>query len=110
VYVLKHTAPGPDYFEEHFYDETVSVKNHIALVIKEHVRDALLGPAMGYELIGVIEDSNDLEKFLTKLKNKEERNQVGMEVRKNVMKIEDILAPEDPTEEEQTKAWIDSIE
>lgn len=105
MYVLRNTLPAPDYYEETFYDEVVAVRNQIALVVNEHVKNALVSPLMAYEFIGVINDTNELDKLLA-----EKENKVELVVKKKVLKNEDLYKKEDYSKPEQAKSWVDSLE
>lgn len=61
LHVLKYVGNGPDDFMEHAYDETIIVKNRIALCSFEHNRDMLLG--MNFESLGTIENEGDLKEL-----------------------------------------------
>ena len=61
MYVLKFNSPCPDHMLENFYDEVVPVRNGIAICVREHVRNALMG--MNYSYIGQIEDENGLQEL-----------------------------------------------
>src|SRR6266576_566012 len=107
MYVLRSTKEVPEYFEESFYDEVVSVRNGIALVLNDHVRDALIGPDFDY--LGHIKDSKELEKFLVSDKKKADDEQIFLNVRKHILNIEDILPLEQSNEPEQHAPWIDTL-
>lgn len=110
MYVLRYTRPCPEWMEESFYDEVVTVRNGIALVNKEHVKEALLGPDVGYEYIGEIKHERQLNALLNRKKTEEQEEEYGLAIRKSVLKIEDILPVEAPAEPEQHKPWIETLE
>jgi hypothetical protein len=95
---------------ETFYDEVVAVRNGIALCNMEHVRDALLDPNVGYEYIGEIKHERQLNALLNRKKAEEQEEVYGLDIRKHVLKIEDILPVEEPTVPEIHKPWIDTLE
>ena len=70
MYVMKHLLGGPAYFVEHTYTESVTVIDHIAVVGQNLSKEALLCQD-GWEFLGEIEDMDELDGFLAKLKGKE---------------------------------------
>jgi hypothetical protein len=64
MYVLKYKHGCPELMLEQFYDEIVSIKNGIALVVNEHNKNSML--SMNYDYIGEIKEENELQEYLKK--------------------------------------------
>lgn len=104
LYVLKYVGNGPGDFLEHCYDESVVVKNYVALVQFEHNKNMLLG--MNFEEVGTVESEDQL-KDLFKSKD------TVVEVRKEVVDDKPKVVPLDsilPKVEGQTKSWYENLE
>ena len=98
LYVLKFVGNGPDDFLEHAYDETVVIKNRIALVQFEHNKNMLLG--MNFEEVGMVEKEEDLKELFRD-------KTVEVKTTTQIVQLQDIL-PE-PVEGSQ-KSWYENLE
>jgi len=110
LYVLKYVGTGPGDFLEHAYDETIVVKNGVAVCQFEHNRDMLLG--MNFESIGAVkdEDAGDLHELF---KNGEiqvelRKEKVEQPVPASKMVSKDSILPGKP--ESEQKSWYENLE
>ena len=102
LYVLKFVGNGPDNFIEHAYDESMVIKNRIALVQFEHNANMLMG--MNFELIGTIEKEEDLPELF---KDKT----VEVQTTTKIVPLQDILQEDKPiTIEGSQKSWYENLE
>lgn len=61
MYVLKFNSPCPDHMLESFYDEVVPVRNGIAICVRDHIKNALMG--MNYTYVGEIQNESGLQEL-----------------------------------------------
>ncbi len=110
MYVIRSTNEVPEVFEEYFYDEVVTIRNGIGLVRGEHVLQALTGGYNQYEFIGIIDSDKYLTRLLAKYNAREKDQKLGLEVRKKVLTMEDIIELEKPKEKPEPRIWIEKID
>lgn len=96
LYVLRYKGAFEGNFVESFYDEIVTVKNRIALVRGEHVKNCLLG--MNFEDVGIIDKEENLPELF------KSQETVEVKVRK-----ETVSNKKTNTVEQSTTVPLDSI-
>lgn len=79
MFVLRFTRECPDLMMENFYDEVVTVRNGIALVVNEHVKNSLLVES-GYEYVGEIKEEKELKEALENKKKSDLRLELQTQV------------------------------
>lgn len=105
MYVLKFKSECPEIMHEHFYDETVVVKNGVAICRGDHVKNALLG--MNYDYIGTIDSDRDLKALFDKKLDED----FSVEVKKHTISLDDLLYEPEKTEQpEQHKPYLENLE
>lgn len=89
-YVLKYIGPYDVDHKEHFYDESVPVKNRIALVQKEYNKNQLLG--RNFIELGIVNSEDDVPLLLGQ---KDVTVEVTKEPNRKIVSLDSILPEED---------------
>lgn len=112
MFILKFTMPCPDIMTEYFYDEVVSVNQGIALVINEHVKNALCTMDSGYVLLGEIDEVKELKSFFAKANLAAREETMKALISQHIVPIEQatLIRPERTEIPENTKTLLDGLE